>query len=78
LFEAQPQEYRDAVLPPAVRARVAIEAAEGLGWCRYVGDKGAVLSIERFGASAPYQVIYEKFGLTPANVVAKARACLRS
>jgi transketolase len=76
LFEAQPQEYRDAVLPPAVQVRVAIEAAEGLGWCRYVGDRGAVVSIERFGASAPYKIIYEKFGLTPENVAARARACL--
>ncbi len=78
LFEAQPQVYKDAVLPLAIQARVAIEAAVGLGWCRYVGDHGAVISVERFGASAPYKTIYEKYGLTPEKVAAKARECLKS
>lgn len=77
LFEAQAQEYRDAVLPPAIQARVAVEAAEGLGWHRYVGDQGAVVSVERFGASAPYRVILEKYGFTPENVAAQARACVQ-
>jgi transketolase len=78
LFEAQPQEYKDSVLPPAVQARVAVEAAAGLGWQRYVGDQGDVVSVERFGASAPYKIIFEKYGFTPENVAARARACLRA
>jgi transketolase len=76
LFEAQPQAYKDAVLPSEVRARVAVEAAEGLGWCRYIGDQGAVISVERFGASAPYKVVFEKYGFTAENVAAQARACV--
>lgn len=76
LFEAQPQEYKDQVLPPAVKARVAVEAGVGLGWHRYVGDTGSVVSIDRFGASAPYKIIFDKYGLTPENVAAQARASL--
>ncbi len=74
LFEAQPQEYRDAVFPPAVTARLAVEAGVTQGWRQYVGDCGAVLGIDHFGASAPYQVLFEKFGFTVDNVVAQARA----
>jgi transketolase len=77
LFEKQPAEYRESVLPPAIKARLAIEAASPLGWSRYVGDKGEVIALDHFGASAPYQVIMEKFGFTPANVVAKVRAMLK-
>ncbi|HEX4627923.1 MAG TPA: transketolase [Gemmatimonadales bacterium] len=76
LFSRQPPEYRDAVLPPAVPARLAIEAAAPQPWYRYVGDRGAVLGIERFGASAPYKRIYEEFGLTVENVVRKAKDLL--
>ena len=72
LFARQPQEYRDAVLPPRVGARLAVEAAGPHPWYRWVGDRGAVLGIERFGASAPYQRIYQEFGLTIENVVKKA------
>ncbi len=72
-FEAQPQDYRDAVLPPAVTARLAIEAGVSLGWERFVGPKGAVLGQDRFGASAPYRVLAEKFGFTVENVVARAK-----
>ncbi len=64
LFDAQPPEYRAAVLPPAV-PKIAIEAARPLGWERYVGPDGTVIGIGRFGASAPYQVLMEKFGFTP-------------
>ena len=64
LFEAQPQEYRDSVLPPSVTARLSIEAGVGLGWHRWVGDRGDIMSIEHFGASAPYKEIYQHFGLT--------------
>lgn len=77
LFDAQPQEYRNEVLPPAVRARLAVEAGVAQGWHRYVGDGGDVMSIERFGASAPYQVLFEKFGYTVDNVVARARALVK-
>jgi transketolase len=76
LFAHQPPEYRDAVLPPAVRARLAVEAAAPQPWYRWVGDRGAVLGIERFGASAPYQRIYQEFGLTVENVVQKAKELL--
>jgi transketolase len=76
LFSRQPPEYRDAVLPPAVPARLAIEAAAPQPWYRWVGDRGGVLGIERFGASAPSKRIYEEFGLTVENVVQKARELL--
>jgi len=76
LFARQPQAYRDAVLPPAVRARLAVEAASPAPWYRWVGDRGAVLGIERFGASAPYQRIYQEFGLTAEAVVRRAKQLL--
>ena len=70
LFDAQPQEYRDAVLPPAVRRRLAIEAGTSQGWCKYIGEAGRTLTIDgRFGASAPAEVLAEKFGFTVDNVV---------
>lgn len=72
LFEQQPQEYKDKVLPPDVKARVAIEMAHPLGWERYVGDKGKVLGITRFGASAPGTKLMEEYGFTPEHVVAIA------
>jgi len=76
LFARQPQEYRDAVLPPTVAARLAVEAAAPQPWYRWIGDHGAVLGIERFGASAPYQRIYQELGLTVENVVKKAKELL--
>ena len=76
LFDREPQEYRDKVLPPAVRARVAVEAGVRLGWEHYVGLEGAIVGIDRFGASAPYKVIYEKFGITVEAVAAAARRLL--
>jgi transketolase len=72
LFEKQPQSYRDAVLLPQVTARLAVEAGVGLGWDRYVGLQGDVVSIERFGASAPYKTLWEKFGFTGSAVAARA------
>src|SRR5207248_346177 len=62
-FEAQDASYRQQVLPPEVRARVSVEAAVRLGWRDFVGDDGQCVSLEHFGASAPYQVLYEQFGL---------------
>jgi transketolase len=76
LFERQPQSYRDEVLPPDCRARVAVEAAIPLGWERYVGDSGRVVAMTGFGASAPYKVLAEEFGFTPANVATVAREVL--
>lgn len=73
LFEKQSREYRDEVLPPAVTARLAIEAGVTLGWSKYVGANGDVIGLDRFGASAPYQILMEKFGFTAANAVAKLK-----
>jgi transketolase len=64
LFEAQSQAYKDSVLPPQVTARVAVEAGVSTGWGRYVGIGGDVVGVDRFGVSAPYQVLWEKFGFT--------------
>lgn len=72
LFDAQPAEYRDSVLPPSVTARVSIEAGVTLGWERYVGLNGRTIGVNTFGASAPYQKLYEEYGLTAAAVVAAA------
>jgi len=77
LFEKQSREYRDEVLPPTVTARLAIEAGISFGWSRYVGEKGAVIALDRFGASAPYQVLMEKFGFTAANASAKVKQMVR-
>ncbi len=71
LFQAQPQAYRDAVLPPAITNRVAIEAGVTLGWQQFVGAQGKIIGINHFGASAPYERIYQEFGLT-AEAVATA------
>ena len=76
LFDEQPPAYREEVLPRTVRTRLAVEAALPQGWHRYVGDGGDVLAIERFGASAPGNVVMEKFGFTVDNVVARAAALL--
>jgi transketolase len=76
LFDRQPRDYRDQVLPPAVKARVAVEAGSPLGWERYVGDQGRIIGLDHFGASAPYQVLYEKFGITVERVVEAALAAL--
>ncbi|GHE97816.1 transketolase [Streptomyces spiralis] len=75
-FEEQPREYREQVLPPSVRARVAVEAGIGLTWYRYVGDAGRVVSLEHFGASADAATLFAEFGFTPENVAAAARASL--
>ncbi len=76
VFAQQPQAYRDAVLPPGVRARVAVEAAHPMPWYRWVGDAGEVVGLDHFGASAPAERLYAEFGLTAENVVARVRAAL--
>ena len=73
LFDEQPRDYRESVLPGAVQARVAIEAGIKLGWEHYVGLKGVVVGMEHFGASAPGEILYEKFGITAEAVVSQAR-----
>jgi len=76
LFERQSAEYRDSVLPPAVTARVSVEAASPLGWDRYVGQHGSIIGMRSFGLSAPGKVAQTHFGFDVAHVVAAARAQL--
>jgi transketolase len=76
-FEAQDRTYRDAVLPPAVRRRVTIEAGASIGWERYAGDEGAILGIDHYGASAPAGTIFEHFGFTTDRVADVARRVVR-
>jgi transketolase len=76
LFEALPQAERDAVLPPSVSARLAVESGVSLGWERYVGARGELLGVERFGASAPAEVVLREYGFTVDNVCARGRALL--
>jgi transketolase len=68
LFEAQADEYRESVLPEAVKARVSVEAGVTFGWSRYLGEKGRAIGIDRYGASAPGGTVFEKLGLTPESV----------
>jgi transketolase len=76
LFERQPAEYREAVLPPGVTARVAVEQASSLGWDRYVGPTGEIIAMHTFGRSAPLKDVQRRFGFTPERVVEAARAQL--
>ncbi len=76
LFESQDPGYRESVLPAAVKARVAVEAGSSFGWERYVGEEGAVVGIDHFGASAPAEALYREFGFTAAHVALKAREVL--
>ena len=76
LFRAQPQSYRDEVLPPTVKARVAVEAGSPQGWCEWVGDGGDVIGITKFGASAPYKELFKHYGLTVENILAHAKKLL--
>ncbi len=76
LFERQPQEYRDSVLPPDVKLRVAIEAGVTLGWERYIGDHGVIIGVDRFGASAPGVTVMREFGITAERIVEEAKQLL--
>jgi transketolase len=73
IFEHQTQEYRDSVLPPTVKARVAVEQGTTLGWDRYVGPSGRVIGMKTFGASAPLKELQRKFGFEPETLVAAAK-----
>jgi transketolase len=74
IFEEQSDEYKESVLPKNVRARLAVEAGSSFGWHKYTGFDGDIISIDRFGASAPAETLFEKFGFTVENVVNKAKA----
>jgi transketolase len=76
LFDRQPEDYREGVLPESVQARVAVEQASTLGWDRYVGPRGQIVGMHTFGASAPLKAVQEKFGFTPERVVEAARELL--
>jgi transketolase len=76
LFESQPEEYRRQVLPTDIRAKIAVEAGSPQGWDRYVGEMGQVIALNHFGASAPYKVLYEQFGITADRIVEKALALI--
>ena len=77
MFEEQPAEYRATVLPPGV-PKLAIEAGATLGWYKYVGDRGGVIGVDRFGASAPGPVVMDKLGFNVDNVVMRALALLKN
>jgi transketolase len=76
LFEAQSADYRDSVIPREVPARLAVEAGVSMSWWKWVGDRGGVLGIDRFGASAPGTTVLEKLGFTPASITTRARSLL--
>ena len=78
LFDQQPAEYRQSVLPSKVRARVAVEAAASLGWERYVGLDGAFIGLDHFGASAPAEILYDQFGITVEQTIIRAKDLLAS
>jgi transketolase len=73
IFEHQTKEYRDSVLPPGVKARVAVEQASTFGWERYIGESGCVIGMKTFGASAPLKELQRKFGFTPESIVSAAK-----
>jgi transketolase len=75
--EEQSDDYKEKVLPKSVRARVAVEALSDFGWGKYVGLDGATLTMTGFGASAPQNLLFEKFGFTAENVVAKVKSVLK-
>lgn len=77
LFDAQPRSYRDSVLPPSVRTRLAVEAGATQGWCKYVGDEGDVIGVDRFGASAAGDVVMREYGFTMENICERALDLLK-
>lgn len=72
LFNEQDQQYQDEILPPAVTARISIEAAATFGWERWIGPEGTAIGLDHFGASAPYQEIFQHFGITVERIVEEA------
>jgi len=78
IFDRQSSDYRDKVLPPQIPARIAVEAGINLGWEHYAGLDGKIIAMESFGASAPGPVLFEKFGFTVENIMAKAKELLEN
>jgi transketolase len=76
LFMQQSAKYRNEILPPRIRKRIAVEAGSSFGWCQWVTGKENVISVDKFGASAPYKEIFKHYGLTIENIIAKAKAIL--
>ena len=76
LFENQDEAYRNQILPPDIKLRLSVEAAVSQGWEKWVGEQGDSISVERFGASAPYKIIFENYGFTVDNVVQRAQDLL--
>ena len=76
IFDQQPKDYQDSVLPPAVNARIAIEQASTFGWERFIGGSGRIIGMKTFGASAPLKELQRKFGFEPGQVVATAKELL--
>jgi transketolase len=76
IYREQPDDYREQVLPSHIWARIAIEAASPFGWKEHVGDRGIVIGMESFGASAPFEINMDQFGFNVENVVSKAKALL--
>jgi len=76
LFGRQDATYRESVLPPACRARLAVEAGATLGWERWVGDRGEVIGLDHYGASAPAGTLFEQWGFTAENVYQRAKALM--
>ena len=77
LFELQSEEYKNSVLPKDVKTRIAIEASVAQGWHKYTGDGGKIISIEKYGASAPFEILYEKYGITVENILRTAKVLLK-
>jgi transketolase len=77
IFDAQPKSYRESVLPPSIDARLAVEAGVSQGWWRYVGQHGDVVSVDRFGASAPGPTVMGEYGFSADAVLERALALLR-
>jgi transketolase len=77
LFEKQPNEYKEKVFPPSIKKRIAVEAGVPMGWHKYVGDEGTVIGVTKFGASAPYEVVFKEYGFTVENIMKKAEEMLR-
>ena len=77
LFDQQEKEYRDSVLPPNIKTRLAVEAGITLGWERWVGDGGEIIGVNQYGASAPVSIIFEKYGLTAESVIQKVMGLVR-
>jgi transketolase len=78
IFEQQSEEYRNSVLPPDVKARISIEAGSTFGWRRYVGESGDAIGIDHFGASAPGDVLLEKYGFTVDSIVQRAKVVMKN